>query len=186
MTQEKKQPVDVEILEKIIKIKGLEKELANSTIIPNVDVDSLRTRGFSAEEINGFLENYKMVSERYLSHIIPNLISRNLQGLYNQYKDVLMGTPEERYLVELIGNKMGEPDLNIKVEDLQLSIRTSRVLKDEGIIYMGQLVQKTDGELLRAPSFGRKSLNEVKEVLKHHGLQLGMDVNYFPIKEKEK
>ena len=53
-------------------------------------------------------------------------------------------------------------------------------LKNDNIIYIGDLVQKTESEMLRTPNFGRKSLNEIKEVLGTMGLSLGMDVMNWP------
>ena len=67
-----------------------------------------------------------------------------------------------------------------KVEELELSVRSANCLKNDNIIYIGDLVQKTEGEMLRTPNFGRKSLNEIKEVLSQMGLSLGMDVPSWP------
>jgi len=53
-------------------------------------------------------------------------------------------------------------------------------LKNDNIIYIGDLVQKTEGEMLRTPNFGRKSLNEIKEVLSSMSLYLGMEVPNWP------
>jgi hypothetical protein len=63
-----------------------------------------------------------------------------------------------------------------KVDDLELSVRSSLCLKNDGIVYLGDLVQKTEAEMLRTPNFGRRSLNEIKEVLYQMGLHLGMEV----------
>ena len=60
-----------------------------------------------------------------------------------------------------------------KVDELELSVRSSNCLKNDNIIYIGDLVQKTEAEMLRTPNFGRKSLNEIKEVLSSMGLRLG-------------
>lgn len=67
-----------------------------------------------------------------------------------------------------------------KVEELELSVRSMNCLRNENIIYIGDLVAKSEGELLRTPNFGRKSLNEIKEVLVHLGLDLGMKVDGWP------
>ena len=53
-------------------------------------------------------------------------------------------------------------------------------LKNDNIVYIGDLIQKTEAEMLRTPNFGRKSLNEIKEVLSGMGLHLGMDVEDWP------
>ena len=68
-----------------------------------------------------------------------------------------------------------------KVEELELSVRFRQLsLKNDNIVYIGDLVQKTESEMLRTPNFGRKSLNEIKEVLSGMGLHLGMDVEEWP------
>ena len=67
-----------------------------------------------------------------------------------------------------------------KVDELELSVRSANCLKNDNIIYIGDLVQKTEQEMLRTPNFGRKSLNEIKEVLSQMGLQLGMEIPDWP------
>ncbi|MFL6777723.1 MAG: DNA-directed RNA polymerase subunit alpha, partial [Sphingomicrobium sp.] len=67
-----------------------------------------------------------------------------------------------------------------KVDVLELSVRSANCLKNDNIIYIGDLVQKTEAEMLRTPNFGRKSLNEIKEVLASMGLRLGMDIPGWP------
>jgi DNA-directed RNA polymerase subunit alpha len=67
-----------------------------------------------------------------------------------------------------------------KVEELELSVRSANCLKNENIIYIGDLVQKTENEMLKTPNFGRKSLNEIKEVLEMMGLTLGMVIPNWP------
>jgi DNA-directed RNA polymerase subunit alpha len=72
------------------------------------------------------------------------------------------------------------PALLKKVDELELSVRSANCLKNDNIVYIGDLIQKTEGEMLRTPNFGRKSLNEIKEVLTGMGLHLGMDVPNWP------
>jgi DNA-directed RNA polymerase subunit alpha len=67
-----------------------------------------------------------------------------------------------------------------KVDELELSVRSANCLKNDNIIYIGDLVQKTEQEMLRTPNFGRKSLNEIKEVLSQMGLHLGMEIPGWP------
>lgn len=67
-----------------------------------------------------------------------------------------------------------------KVDELELSVRSANCLKNENIIYIGDLVQKSEQEMLKTPNFGRKSLNEIKAVLIEMGLELGMDVAEWP------
>ena len=77
-----------------------------------------------------------------------------------------------------------EPEFNKnllkKVDELELSVRSMNCLKNDNIIYIGDLVQKTESEMLRTPNFGRKSLNEIKEVLGSMSLYLGMEIPNWP------
>jgi len=72
------------------------------------------------------------------------------------------------------------PALLKKVDELELSVRSANCLKNDNIVYIGDLIQKTEAEMLRTPNFGRKSLNEIKEVLAGMNLHLGMDVPNWP------
>ena len=67
-----------------------------------------------------------------------------------------------------------------KVDELELSVRSMNCLKNDNIIYIGDLVQKTEPEMLRTPNFGRKSLNEIKEVLNSMSLYLCMEIPNWP------
>ncbi len=67
-----------------------------------------------------------------------------------------------------------------KVDELELSVRSANCLKNDNIIYIGDLVLKSESDMLRTPNFGRKSLNEIKEVLSQMGLHLGMDIPAWP------
>jgi DNA-directed RNA polymerase subunit alpha len=72
------------------------------------------------------------------------------------------------------------PALLKKVDELELSVRSANCLKNDNIVYIGDLIQKSEAEMLRTPNFGRKSLNEIKEVLAQMGLHLGMEVTNWP------
>jgi DNA-directed RNA polymerase subunit alpha len=80
--------------------------------------------------------------------------------------------------------KVAEPPFNKnllrKVDELELSVRSANCLKNDNIVYIGDLVQKSEAEMLRTPNFGRKSLNEIKEVLTGMGLHLGMEIPNWP------
>ncbi len=67
-----------------------------------------------------------------------------------------------------------------KVDELELSVRSANCLKNDNIVYIGDLVRKTEAEMLRTPNFGRKSLNEIKEVLSDMGLRFGMEIPGWP------
>lgn len=68
------------------------------------------------------------------------------------------------------------PFLDKDVDDLELSVRSANCLKNAKIQYIGQLVQKTDAEMLKTKNFGRKSLNEIRALLSEHNLSLGMNI----------
>ena len=85
---------------------------------------------------------------------------------------------------EVIEEKQPELEFNAallkKVDELELSVRSANCLKNDNIVYIGDLIQKSEAEMLRTPNFGRKSLNEIKEVLAAMGLHLGMEVTNWP------
>ena len=70
-----------------------------------------------------------------------------------------------------------------RIDELELSVRSSNCLENADIKYIGELVVKTEGEMLRTKNFGRKSLNEIKEILSEMGLSLGMKLDSFPARE---
>jgi DNA-directed RNA polymerase subunit alpha len=72
------------------------------------------------------------------------------------------------------------PALLKKVDELELSVRSANCLKNDNIVYIGDLILKSESEMLRTPNFGRKSLNEIKEVLAQMGLHLGMNIPNWP------
>ncbi len=76
------------------------------------------------------------------------------------------------------------PFLDKNVEDLELSVRSANCLKNAKIQFIGQLVQKTDAEMLKTKNFGRKSLNEIRALLSEHNLSLGMNVEGWVSPEK--
>lgn len=73
-----------------------------------------------------------------------------------------------------------DPILLRPVDDLELTVRSANCLKGESIYYIGDLIQKTEVELLKAPNLGKKSLTEIKDVLASHGLSLGMRLENWP------
>ena len=73
-----------------------------------------------------------------------------------------------------------DPILVRPVDDLELTVRSANCLKAENIYYIGDLIQRTENELLKTPNLGRKSLNEIKEVLASRGLTLGMKLESWP------
>ncbi|TIL61984.1 MAG: DNA-directed RNA polymerase subunit alpha, partial [Mesorhizobium sp.] len=88
--------------------------------------------------------------------------------------------PQKEVAAEAVTELAFNPALLKKVDELELSVRSANCLKNDNIVYIGDLIQKTEAEMLRTPNFGRKSLNEIKEVLAAMGLHLGMEVPDWP------
>ena len=84
----------------------------------------------------------------------------------------------------IVKEQPSEPEFNKnllrKVDELELSVRSANCLRNDNIVYIGDLVQKSENDMLRTPNFGRKSLNEIREVLMQMGLNLGMDIAEWP------
>jgi DNA-directed RNA polymerase subunit alpha len=106
----------------------------------------------------------------YAARIIQDQLS-----IFVNFDEPVKEEPEEK-VQELAFN----PALLKKVDELELSVRSANCLKNDNIVYIGDLIQKTESEMLRTPNFGRKSLNEIKEVLAGMGLHLGMEVPTWP------
>ena len=88
--------------------------------------------------------------------------------------------PQKEEVQEEVQELAFNPALLKKVDELELSVRSANCLKNDNIVYIGDLIQKTEAEMLRTPNFGRKSLNEIKEVLAGMGLHLGMEIPTWP------
>lgn len=84
------------------------------------------------------------------------------------------------------GSSQFDPVLLRPVDELELTVRSANCLKAENIYYIGDLIQRTENELLKTPNLGRKSLNEIKEVLAPRGLTLGMKLESWPPAALEK
>jgi len=96
-------------------------------------------------------------------------------------KMITFSDEEDVETEEVMGDKITvDPNLLKRVEELDLSLRASNCLKRENIVYIGDLVTKSEVELLGAPNFGRKSLSEISDILSHMGLCLGMSVPGWP------
>src|SRR6266403_1534909 len=104
--------------------------------------------------------------------------ARILQDQLNVF--VNFEEPRKEVAQEIIPDLAFNPAFLKKVDELELSVRSANCLKNDNIVYIGDLVQKTEAEMLRTPNFGRKSLNEIKEVLAQMGLHLGMEVPGWP------
>ncbi|AMS33364.1 MAG: DNA-directed RNA polymerase subunit alpha [Betaproteobacteria bacterium] len=117
-------------------------------------------------ETNGAIEPEEAV--RYAARVLVEQLS--------VFAD-LQGTP---MLAEEAKSPQVDPLLLLPVDDLELTVRSANCLKAENIYYIGDLIQRTENELLKTPNLGRKSLNEIKEVLASKGLTLGMKLENWP------
>jgi len=102
--------------------------------------------------------------------------ARILIGQLSVFAD-LEGAPTE---IEVKHAPQVDPILLRPVDDLELTVRSANCLKAENIYYIGDLIQRGENELLKAPNLGRKSLNEIKDVLASKGLTLGMKLENWP------
>jgi DNA-directed RNA polymerase subunit alpha len=117
-------------------------------------------------ETNGVVEPEEAI--RYAARVLVDQLS--------VFAD-LKGTPTT---VEQPKTPQVDPILLRPVDDLELTVRSANCLKAENIYYIGDLIQRSENELLRTPNLGRKSLNEIKEVLASRGLTLGMRLENWP------
>ena len=118
-------------------------------------------------ETNGVIEPEEAV--RYAARVLVDQLS--------VFAD-LQGTPMQ---TEETKAPQIDPILLQPVDDLELTVRSANCLKAENIYYIGDLIQRTENELLKTPNLGRKSLNEIKEVLASKGLTLGMKLENWPV-----
>ena len=117
-------------------------------------------------ETNGAIEPEEAI--RYAARVLIDQLS--------VFSD-LEGTPVS---VEAPKPVQVDPILLRPVDDLELTVRSANCLKAENIYYIGDLIQRSENELLKTPNLGRKSLNEIKEVLASRGLSLGMKLENWP------
>lgn len=120
-------------------------------------------------ETDGTIEPESAI--KYAGAILQNQLSIfvDLTRVQEQQKE------EEEVLID--------PIMLRPVDELELTVRSANCLKAENANYIGDLVQKTEVELLRTPNLGKKSLNEIKAVLGSHELSLGMELDNWPPKE---
>ncbi len=146
-------------------VKRVSYHVGNARVGERTDLDKLTLN----VETNGAISAEDSVA----------LAARILQDqlmMFVNFEEPTHAPPEERREEDLEFNR----NLLRKVDELELSVRSANCLKNDNIIYIGDLVQKTEAEMLRTPNFGRKSLNEIKEVLAQMGLHLGMEISSWP------
>jgi DNA-directed RNA polymerase subunit alpha len=137
-------------------------QVENARVEQRTDLDKL----VMDVETNGVIEPEQAIRDA----------ARILMGQLSVFAD-LEGAPNE---VEVKSAPQVDPVLLRPVDDLELTVRSANCLKAENIFYIGDLIQRTENELLKAPNLGRKSLNEIKDVLATRGLTLGMKLENWP------
>ena len=146
-------------------VKKVSYQVGNARVGERTDLDKLTIQ----IETNGAVAAEDTVA------LAARILQDQLQ-LFINFEEPTSAQPVERADDELEFNR----NLLRKVDELELSVRSANCLKNDNIIYIGDLVQKTEAEMLRTPNFGRKSLNEIKEVLAQMGLHLGMEIASWP------
>ncbi len=146
-------------------VRKVSYQVGNARIGERTDLDKLTMQ----IETNGAVTPEDAVA------LSARILQDQLQ-LFVNFEEPRAAQPEERAEEDLAFNR----NLLRKVDELELSVRSANCLKNDNIIYIGDLVQKTEAEMLRTPNFGRKSLNEIKEVLSQMGLHLGMEIPTWP------
>ena len=144
-------------------VKKVSYKVDNTRVGQITDYDKLTL----TVETNGVVSPEDAVA--YAARILQDQLKPfiNFDEPENEVEDVKEELPFDRNLLK-------------KVVELELSVRSANCLKNDNIVYIGDLVQKTEAEMLRTPNFGRKSLNEIKEVLAKMGIHLGMETPGWP------
>jgi DNA-directed RNA polymerase subunit alpha len=146
-------------------VKKVSYQVGNARIGERTDLDSLTIE----IETNGAVNAEDTIA------LAARILQDQLQ-LFVNFEE-----PQPVQQIEVVQEEL-EFNRNLlrKVDELELSVRSANCLKNDNIIYIGDLVQKTEAEMLRTPNFGRKSLNEIKEVLTQMSLYLGMEISSWP------
>jgi DNA-directed RNA polymerase subunit alpha len=112
--------------------------------------------------------------------IDPEEAIRRAGSILKDQLDVFVDLQGQDEATAATSESQVDPKLLQPVDELELTVRSANCLKAENINYIGDLIQRTEVELLRTPNLGKKSLTEIKEVLESHGLALGMRVDNWP------
>jgi DNA-directed RNA polymerase subunit alpha len=149
-------------------VERVKYEVESSRVGQNIDYDKLyldveTTGAVSPEDAVAF-------ASKILQDQLTPFINFNIEEVeLTKNKDLIEKTPFDKNLLK-------------KIDELEFSVRSANCLKNDNVLYVGDLVQKTEMDMLRTPNFGRKSLNEIKEVLTKMGLHLGMQIDGWPPK----
>lgn len=113
--------------------------------------------------------------------VAPDLaLALSARIMQDQLQSFITFEEEEEISEEKLEELPFNPVLLKKVDELELSVRSQNCLKNDNIVYIGDLVIKSEADMLKTPNFGRKSLNEIKEILVNFGLRFGMDIAEWP------
>ena len=150
-------------------VKSVVYKVVNARVGQQTDYDKL----YLTVETNGVVKPEDAVA------LAARIMQEQLKPFIN------FEEPEETTIEDKIAELPFNKNLLRKVDELELSVRSANCLKNDNLVYIGDLVQKTESEMLRTPNFGRKSLNEIKELLAEMGLHLGMQVEGWPPEDLE-
>ena len=150
-------------------VKSVVYKVVNARVGQQTDYDKL----YLTVETNGVVRPEDAVA------FAARILQEQLKSFIN------FEEPEETTIEDKIAELPFNKNLLLKVDELELSVRSANCLKNDNIIYIGDLVQKIESEMLRTPNFGRKSLNEIKELLAQMDLHLGMQVEGWPPEDLE-
>ncbi|MFW8566602.1 DNA-directed RNA polymerase subunit alpha [Orrella sp. 11846] len=145
-------------------IRRVSYNVENARVEQRTDLDKL----VLDIETNGVISPEEAVRQAARVLMDQVAVFAALEGAGESYEAPARGTPQI------------DPVLLRPVDDLELTVRSANCLKAESIFYIGDLIQRTENELLKTPNLGRKSLNEIKEVLAARGLTLGMKLENWP------
>ena len=146
-------------------VRKVSYKIENSRVGQVTDYDKLTLN----VETNGAMEPDDAIA------MSARILQEQLQYFINfEEPEIDLTTKEEESEIKFNRNLLR------KVDELELSVRSANCLRNDNIVYIGDLVQKSENDMLRTPNFGRKSLNEIREVLMQMGLNLGMDITDWP------
>ena len=160
------EPIGLIVLDSLFSpVKKVSYKVENSRVGQITDFDKLTVN----VETNGTVTPDDAIA------LSARILQEQLQYFVNFEEPEIEEKPKE----EEMGIKFNK-NLLRKVDELELSVRSANCLRNDNIVYIGDLVQKSENDMLRTPNFGRKSLNEIREVLVQMGLNLGMDIPEWP------
>ena len=109
-----------------------------------------------------------------------NIILHRLKIAKGHLDKVIDMVSKDAYCIDVVHQSIAVQSALKKVDELELSVRSQNCLKNDNIVYIGDLVIKTEAEMLRTQNFGRKSLNEIKDILTSYNLKFGMAISEWP------